>query len=45
MLHRNVFFQEFGMFAQNITESALLSAFKKRPLSTQTSIDKDDLVA
>ena len=44
MLHRNVFFKGLE-FAQNITESALLSAFKKRPLSTQTSIDKDDLVA
>ena len=32
------------MFAQNTTKSALLSAFKKPPPSTQTSIDKDDLV-
>ena len=44
MLHGNVFFREFGVFAQNTTESTLLSTFKERPLSTQTSIDKDDLV-
>ena len=36
MLHGNVFFREFGVFAQNTTESAFLFVFKKCPLSTQT---------
>ena len=36
---------EVGVFAQNTPEGALLSAFNKRLPSTQTSIDKDDLVA